>query len=83
MQDLIDTLYKLWPMILAIVIFGAVLWKNQRLILSKLADFDRRFDRQDEHLKSLYGHKEDCLKRRTVCENQFLTKDEHARLHMK
>lgn len=81
MQETFDDALKLWPVILALIVFGAVLWNNQRLILSKLIDFEKRFDKQDEHFTFLYGHKDDCLNRRTVCEGKFLTKDEHDRLH--
>jgi hypothetical protein len=52
----------------------ASLSTGQTQIVTSLSTYQRDID-------DLFTHKEDCLKRRTDCERDFLTKKEHSRIH--
>jgi hypothetical protein len=81
MQVDFDNLLKIWPIIVAFVVFFAMTWKNQRLIIQKLSQIDINLIRHDEHINELFHHKEDCLKRRVDCEKNFLSKRDHNQAH--
>ena len=81
LKYLVDVLIKAWPIVLAMIVFGAVLWKNQRLILQKLSQIDINLIRHEEYINELFHHKEDCLKRRVTCEKNFLSKKDHIQAH--
>jgi hypothetical protein len=81
---LIDVFIKTWPLMVAIIVFGAILWRNQWLFKQQLATIAKNtkehLERHDELFKGIFRHKEDCLKHRTECEQNFVSKTDLTQL---